>query len=708
MNDRVISRLEELGVSLFRINLSHTKLEDLEERIRFIQERSKVPICLDTEGAQVRTADLACGPIQVENNDILKIHRLPVVEDRQSINFYPSEIVDSLQVGDLISIDFNSVLIQAIHRNENIVETRVLIGGTIGQNKAVTVERDLLLEPLTEKDREALKIGKRLGIRHVALSFASRASDADEVRLIAGQDICLISKVESLQGLENLEAIAQKSDALLIDRGDLSRQVPIEQIPAIQKMIIQRGKKSGVRVYVATNLLESMINASTPTRAEVNDIYNTLADGADGLVLAAETAIGRYPINCVAMSSKVIQVFEHQKQNPPHTFSESIASLLIPPHGGGLVQCWAAPDDLAQISSLKKLKLRETDLMDAEQIAVGTYSPLRGFMTKEELQSVLDRKRLPNETVWPLPVVLQVSQREAGSVCAGEKVALTDSLGKIQAVMDIQEIYSFDFQKTASLWFGTISLDHPGVRRLYENGDRFIGGKIGLVQRRTSEFAPYELTPSQIRFLFEKKGWQKVVGFHSRNVAHRVHEYLQLTALERYHADGLLISPVTGPKKSGDFLAGPILKSYQLMIDRDFYPKGKVALVSFSTYSRYAGPREAVFTALCRKNMGCSHFILGRDHTGVGDFYASDSNKKIFDEIGPIGITPVFFDSIGYDPKGETYGPAISIDQAQIISGSVVREKLRQGEQLPDWFMRREVQDLLISDIRSNTPVFCS
>lgn len=695
MKEGIICRLDELGVSLFRINLSHTLIEDLENKIRFIQKITRVPICLDSEGAQVRTGNFIKKGFSLKEGMLLTIHRKPVAEDK--FNFYPPNIFDQLLPGDLISIDFKAVLVQVIQKNDETMRLRVLNGGSIGKNKAVTVDRPLAMPPLTEKDKGAFKIGLKFGVHHFALSFANRGSDVDEVRKIVGGRAQIISKIECNTALKNLIEIIQNSDAILIDRGDLSREQPIERIPYLQKQIITTAKCLSKKVYVATNLLESMVTESEPTRAEINDVYNTLNDGANGLVLAAETAIGKYPINCVAMIRKVIHVFEQKKQEFGGIFAKSVASLLIPPHGGALVRRLASKEDLAGIQQLKKIRVAEETHLDCEQIAVGSYSPLEGFMTREDLKSVLDTNRLPDGSIWTLPIVLQVA--DAKEMIQGQQIALTDGEGEIRSLLDVEDIYPFDFHAIANKWFGTTSLTHPGVRKLKEGGDIFVGGKILLVKKRYSEFTPYELTPSQTRFLFEKKGWQKIVGFHSRDIIHRFHEYLQLAALEQTHADGLFISPITGSKEDKNSPPSLILKTYQWMIDRSLYPKGKVVLGSLPTCRRYAGFREVVFTALCQKNMGCSHFIIMRNDT-ASDPCDMELNQA-FDQIGDIGITPIFFDPIGYDQKRNTYAPLHRIDQPQTITNTQMLERLNQGQQLPDWFIRNEIQELIFKEMKT-------
>jgi pyruvate kinase len=705
LNWRTIQRLEQSGATLFRINLSHTKLADLPRIIDTIREATQIPICLDTEGAQIRTGEFVDGSINLRDNTLVRVHFRRVPADNKNFNFYPSHIARFLEPGDFVSIDFNSALVQVIAREEDCVLMRVLQGGLVGQNKAVTVERDIPMPPLTEKDVAALKLGREMGLSHFALSFASRGEDVREIRRLVGESAFIISKIESRSGLKDLEEIAAGSDALLIDRGDLSRQVPIELLPQTQKSIIQRARAVACRVYVATNLLESMVSTPTPTRAEVNDIYNTLADGADGLVLAAETAIGKYPIQCASMVSKIIQGFQQNEIDGDQFYAPDAVSLLIEPHGGRLVHREAAPADLNEIEHLPHLTIPERELMDCEQFGYGIYSPLTGFMARETLDSVLDTYRLPAGEVWTLPILLQVGREDIAGFVPGDRVALTDEQGTIHALIDISDIYRYDLERLAARMFGTTSRTHPGVARLMERDNCFLGGDVTLVRPLPSPIRHYLLTPAQTRFIFTRLGWSQVVGFHTRNPAHRGHEYIQVQALERTGADGIYINPVTGPKKPGDFLAEPIMLSYQTLLEFGCYPKGKVVLGSFFTYSRYAGPREAVFTALCRKNMGCSHFIIGRDHTGVGDFYSRDANRELFDLLGDIGIKPVFFEAVGYNGKTDRY----EVDQGQtlsMISGTQVRETLRAEKHLPDWFMRDLVQEVLLAEMKSGRPLF--
>jgi len=712
LNDYALARLSELGVDLLRINLSHTKIDDLQNIIHYIRERTALPICLDTEGAQIRTGNMSPGGIYLQENEILHVSRDDKQISDQKLNFYPDDILPIFHEGDLISVDFNSVLAQIMENSSRGLKIKILIGGNVGPNKAVTIlNRDVRLPVLTEKDLQALKTGKSLGVVHVALSFANRGSDVDFIREHVSVQTRVIAKIESTDGFRNLEEIAVKSDALLIDRGDLSRQVPIELIPRLQKQIVGTARQHGVKVYVATNLLESMVKSPNPTRAEVNDIFNTLCDGADGLVLAAETAIGSYPVHCVMMVAKMIRQFEDYQSNVTVRSLDGKGSLLlIEPHGGVLVNGWKEIDGGDSLSVYRSLHVDLSVLMSAEQIALGTFSPLTGFMTSEEVNSVLKEYRLPDGDVWPLPVVLQTSGKWAGRMNAGETIALKlQGTDDTYALLHIRQIYKPNLDKMAEDTFGTSDRNHPGVQQLYRRGEYFLGGPVELVRRLPSPYKHYELTPRQVRTIFAHRGWSKVVGFHTRNVIHCAHEHIQRLALERSNCDGLFVHPIAGPKKKGDYNFDVIMRSYELMIDR-YYPAGKVMVGAFQNYSRYAGPREAVFTALCRKNFGCSHFIVGRDHTGVGDYYQPGEVEKLFHHLGDIGIVPLFFNAQHYCEKCDKYVEKCGHGDSHLlnISGTAGRRMLVRGKQPPEWFMRREISDLIIQDIQNGKEVFVS
>ncbi|MBG05491.1 MAG: sulfate adenylyltransferase [Rhodospirillaceae bacterium] len=702
---RILVRLAELGVSLFRINLSHTKLADLPSVIESMRQHTDVPICLDTEGAQIRTGDLLDDVVEVRENDVLIVSRSIVPGNARRINLYPLEIVKSLQDGDFVSIDFNTVLAQVVRSGPAEAHLRILNGGRMGKNKAVTVERPIQMSPLTEKDIGALAIGREMGIRNVALSFANSGEDVQFIRTHVSEETRVISKIECRNGIHNLDEIARLSDSILIDRGDLSREYPVEQIPALQKRIIKQSKSAGCEVFVATNLLESMVKDPFPTRAEVNDVYNTLLDGADGLVLAAETAIGNHPVACASMIVRLVKTCESniERENEEDVKFEP-ASLLVEPHGGALINRVA--EDQPANPDANEIVVPETVLIDSEQVAVGTYSPLSGFMDRETLESVLAENRLPNGTVWTMPVPLQIPSDCGFAIDAGGQLALKSDAGTIHAYVDVTQVWEADPLGYAKDWFGTDDMAHPGVARFVEGGNRFVAGPVTLIERLPSPYRHFQLSPAQTRFIFGRKGWIRVVGFHTRNVAHRVHEHIQLKALERANADGLYISPVSGPRKTGDFLPGPILDSYQLLLDFRFYPAGKILLGSFASYPRYAGPREAVFTALCRKNMGCSHFVIGRDHTGVGNFYGPDDNRKLFEQLDDLGIEPVFFEAIGYNANAAEYTETANASEIKQISGTEAREALQSGKPLPDWYMRDVIQHYLRNELQAGNALF--
>lgn len=705
LDRRTIQRLELSGATLFRINLSHTKVADLPRIIETIRDTTQVPICLDSEGAQIRTGEFIDGRINLRDNTVVRVHFRRVPADDKNFNFYPLGIARLLKLGDFVSIDFNSALGQVIAKENDCVLMRVIQGGIVGQNKAVTVERDILMPPLTDKDVTALTIGREMGLSHFALSFAGSGEDVKEVRRIVGEKAFVISKIESRSGLENLEVIAAESNALLIDRGDLSRQVALEMLPQAQKYIIKRAKEVGCRVYVATNLLESMISVPTPTRAEVNDIYNTLADGADGLVLAAETAIGKYPIQCASMVNKIIRVSNGNGHDDNLFYPMDAVSLLIEPHGGRLVHREAVPADLIDIERFPRLPIPERELVDCEQFGYGTYSPLTGFMTRETLESVLDRYRLPSGEVWPLPIQLQVNSKDVEDLAIGDRVTLTDDQGSVHALLDVSDIYRFDLERLATRIYGTTSRKHPGVAGLLDHDNCFLGGDVTLVQPLASAIRHYLLTPAQTRFIFMRLGWSQVVGFDCQTPAHRGHEFIQLQALERCGADGIYINPVTGPKIRGDFLAEAVILSYHTLLEFGCYPKGKAVLGGFFNYMRYAGPREVVFKALCRKNMGCSHFIVDHDSTLEVNSFSHNGDRELFDSLGDIGVKPVFFESVGYNRVAGKY----ELDRGQALrmfSGTKIRETLQANKTLPDWFMRDLVQDVLLDKMRSGEQIF--
>ncbi|HIK87319.1 MAG TPA: hypothetical protein EYG07_02355 [Alphaproteobacteria bacterium] len=309
LNSETVKKMTEQGVGLFRINLSHTKLDDVESIIERIQSWTEVPICLDSEGAQIRNQDMASEFVNFKKDNVVKIHHSPVVGDSDNISFTPKNVSQQFKVGDEIRVDFNSVCLCITEIQDKYLLATVTRGGNVGSNKAADTDSDIKLSPITSKDKEAFEIGLRMGINNFSLSFTNSAEDVLQVREIIGNNSNLISKIESIKGVLNLGEILPVVDQILIDRGDLSREVSIEKIPFIQRRIISYARSKDTPVYVATNLLESMIKSASPTRAEANDVASTLLMGASGLVLAAETAIGDYPVDAVEMTNLIIKQY---------------------------------------------------------------------------------------------------------------------------------------------------------------------------------------------------------------------------------------------------------------------------------------------------------------------------------------------------------------------------------------------------------------
>ena len=309
LNNKTVKKMTEQGVILFRINLSHTKLEDVEAIVKKIQSWTDVPVCLDSEGAQIRNQDMINESVSFQEGSTVTIHHKPIMGDSENISFTPDNVTQQLQVGDKIRVDFNSVCFIITKREQDCLIATVAEGGRVGSNKAADTDSDIVLDPVTPKDKEAFKIGLRLGVKNFSLSFTNSSEDVSQVRKVIGHDTNLISKIESIKGVLNLGEILPVVDQILIDRGDLSREVDIEKIPFLQRMIISYARSKETPVFIATNLLESMIQANSPTRAEANDVASTLLMGASGLVLAAETAIGEYPIEAVDMINSIIKQY---------------------------------------------------------------------------------------------------------------------------------------------------------------------------------------------------------------------------------------------------------------------------------------------------------------------------------------------------------------------------------------------------------------
>ena len=365
---------------------------------------------------------------------------------------------------------------------------------------------------------------------------------------------------------------------------------------------------------------------------------------------------------------------------------------LIRPHGGELVdRTGERPGDLDR---LEVLTLTSRELSDLDMLASGALSPLEGFMNGDDYVRVVEEMRLSNGLPWALPVCLAVDEAPRG-----DRVVLADGTGKPLAVLEVEEAFPYDKEREAEQCFRTTDAAHPGVARLYDQKPLYLAGRVTVFERAQPPFPQLALDPAETRAEFARRGWRRVVGFQTRNPIHRAHEYLTKTALET--VDGLLIHPLVGDTKSDDVPAATRVECYRVLVD-NYYPQDRVVVSAFPAAMRYAGPREAIWHAICRKNYGCSHFIVGRDHAGVGDYYGSYDAQQIFDELEPheLDIEPMFFEHAAYckvcaamvSPKTCPHGG----DDHVFLSGTKVREMLGRGELPPVEFSRPEVAQVLI------------
>jgi sulfate adenylyltransferase len=387
--------------------------------------------------------------------------------------------------------------------------------------------------------------------------------------------------------------------------------------------------------------------------------------------------------------------------------NEVAADALIAPHGGSLVNRVAEGAEAQALAetarSLPKLTLSMRPLSDLEMLAVGAFSPLTGFMTKRDYQLVVKNMHLESGAPWSLPVTVSASRDEARGL-EGKQVALTDEAGNALAVMDVAEVYDYDKQEEARLVYRTDEEKHPGVAAVYAQGEVLLGGPVRLFKRQGhSEFLEHRRDPKETRAAFAERGWKTIVGFQTRNPVHRAHEYIQKCAMET--VDGLLLHPLVGATKDDDIPAPVRMACYEALIG-NYYPENRVLLSVLPAAMRYAGPREAIFHALVRKNYGCSHFIVGRDHAGVGSYYGTYDAQKIFGEFvpGELGITPMFFENSFFCRACGSMGTAKTCphgDDAHVsLSGTKVREMLAAGEEPPPEFSRAEVARILIDAAR--------
>ena len=728
LNHRILRCFEVRNVTLVRLNMSHIDIDNLPLYLEILKQFS-IPIAIDTEGSQIRTGLVQDGTLTFHLNDIVRIHSSEITCDQKNLYFTPLQVSHLLHPGDLIAIDFNSVQLRveddSMLDSLGYIETRVIIEGVVGSRKGIHCNHiNSSLSPFSAKDLQAFELAKQAGVEHFTLSFMNNESDVLQFRELLPHAVAY-AKIETAAGVENVEKILPHVEGILIDRGDLSREIPIEKISLAQKYLIETANQAGKIALVASNLLETMATDLKPTRAEVNDIVNTVLDGVGGFVLTSETAIGRYPVETVNMLHSLIKqgqlaLSQTVKKgafvsravdlsflaDKDYMLNPETCSCLPQPHGGELVDRLVS--DQPEIAGLPVINVGVEALVDLGQIGIGTYSPLTGFMEEKDFQGVLDTMHLADGTPWPLPIILAVDEAQKQQLSPGTRAIIASMYdGETYGSIEVTEVYPFSKEEYACKVYGTTDPEHPGVQRLKQAGDYLVGGSIEVFRRPQSAVSRLHLTPRQVRDVFSALGWAKVVGIHTRNAAHRAHEYMMLRAMEQYGCDGLLIHPVSGKKKSGDFQAKVLVDSYELLLEK-YLPTNRVVLGIFSTYSRYAGPREAVFTALCRKNYGCSHFVVGWDHAGYSDLYHPFAAQEIFSQFDNLGIEPIFFGEVGYSQQLQSYLERTETlaEELKQISGTQSKNMLRQKKSPPDWFMRPEISQMIIDTMERGESVF--
>jgi sulfate adenylyltransferase len=375
-----------------------------------------------------------------------------------------------------------------------------------------------------------------------------------------------------------------------------------------------------------------------------------------------------------------------------------MADSIPSPHGNKLIDRFVVSDK-KNMDGMYTLQVSNELRNDIENIADGIFSPLEGFVGEDDFQSIVKTGRLKNGLAWTVPIILDVEEQEAHKLKDTGQVALSTDNNEKFAILHIEEVYSFDKIACAKSIYQTDDIKHPGVEKMVNMKDKLVGGRVDVIKRiEQSPLRKYRMTPAQTRAEISRKGWKSVVGFQTRNVPHVAHEMLQKAALNLY--DGLLVNPLIGKKKQGDFKDELILSTYLTLID-NYYPKQMVMFVTLHTDMRYAGPKEAIHHAIMRKNFGCSHFIVGRDHAGVGNYYHPFAAHEIFKDYNDLGIEPLFFPAFYYckrclmysNERNCPHGP----ESREELSGTSMRKMVSLGEMPANHLMRPEVAKMIVS-----------
>ena len=374
---------------------------------------------------------------------------------------------------------------------------------------------------------------------------------------------------------------------------------------------------------------------------------------------------------------------------------------MIQPHGGTLINKELPKIEkqriLEQIDEFEKIQVHSETWKVIKSIAFGVFSPLEGFMNENDTLHVLDHMYLENNIAWPFPIILDISENQANKINVDDNVIITDTSDTPIALLNVSDIYNYNKKYFAEQVYGTLDQSHPGVKKVFKQKEKLIGGEIFLISELPATFPDLDLKPLETRVLFKEKKWNRVVAFQTRNPPHLGHEYVQKAGLT--YVDGLFINPVIGEKKSGDFLDEVIIESYKVLIN-EYYPRDRVVLSTFETEMRYAGPKEAIFHAIARKNFGCDHIIIGRDHAGVGNFYGPYDAHQIFEQFPDLGIEPIFFRSFSRCTKCDSvvndkicpHPP----DDHVFFSGTEIREMLNSGKEPTPDIMRPEVARVIL------------